>query len=265
MRDMLVNNESLSELHGGPSGHAGEMSPPPPFKLDSEFAMLIVQSLIKGFHATSILATTPDGTILFANKIATNAFPDYNTETVVGKNLIDLAPKEWAEERIKYMRLAIERKHPIVILEILAGTRLSSTLNPMKVDRDGKEEWLVFITVEHVTPAKLRWLRNRKDSDELVDAEVVDLGGLAVLTPRELEVLALMGQGLRQKQIAERLHRSVSTIDRHRERIGVKLGITDRIELVGMAREAALEIEDASKKQVSFGLPRFKRNLNESN
>jgi DNA-binding CsgD family transcriptional regulator len=226
--------------------------------------MLIVQSLIKGFHATSILATTPDGTVLFANKIVVNAFPGFDSETIIGQNLMDLAPKAWAEERIKYMQLAIKREHPIILLEILAGTRLSSTLNPIKIHRDGKEEWLLFITVEHVTPAKLRWLRSRKSSEELVDAQVVDLGGLAVLTPRELEVLALMGQGMRQKQIAERLHRSVSTIDRHRERIGVKLGITDRIELVGMAREAALEVEDASKKQVSFGLPRFKRKLNET-
>ncbi len=262
---MLVNNESLSVPNDGSSEHAEELTPGSSFQLDDEFAHLIVQSLIKGFHATSILATTPDGTILFANKIVANAFPGHDTESLVGKNLLELAPKEWAEERIRIMQLAIERGHPIIVLEILAGTRLSSTMNPIKIHRNGKDEWLMFTTVEHVTPAKLRWLRNRKSPDELIDAQVIDLGQLAVLTPRELEVIALMGQGLRQKQIAERLHRSVSTIDRHRERIGVKLGITDRIELVGMAREAALEIEDASKKQVSFGLPRFKSKLSESN
>jgi len=44
----------------------------------------------------------------------------------------------------------------------------------------------------------------------------------------------------------------VSTIDRHRERIGEKLGITDRIELVAVAREAAMEIWDATRTNTPF-------------
>jgi DNA-binding CsgD family transcriptional regulator len=226
--------------------------------------MCIVQSLISGFHATSILALSPDGTVLFANQIAVNGFPGFTTESVVGANLLDLAPREWAEERIKIMQLAIEREHPIIVLEILVGTRLSTTFSPIPYIRDGKQQWKILVTVEHVTPMKLDLLRKQKSPEELINASVIDLGALRVLTPRELEVLALMGQGLRQKQIAERLHRSVSTIDRHRERIGVKLGIADRIELVALAREAALEVEDAHRKQVSFGHKRFERKPNDS-
>jgi DNA-binding CsgD family transcriptional regulator len=263
-RDTLVNNESFLAYNDGSAEHAAEMNPSSPFKLDGEFAMCIVQSLISGFHATSILALSPDGTVLFANQIAVNGFPGFTTESVVGANMLDLAPREWAEERIKIMQLAIEREHPIIVLEILVGTRLSTTFSPIPYIRDGKQQWKILVTVEHVTPMKLDLLRKQKSPEELINASVIDLGALRVLTPRELEVLALMGQGLRQKQIAERLHRSVSTIDRHRERIGVKLGIADRIELVALAREAALEVEDAHRKQVSFGHKRFERKPNDS-
>ncbi len=263
-RDTLVNNESFLGDNDVSNEHAVEMSPSSPFKLDAEFAMCIAQSLISGFHATSILALTPDGTILFANQVAVNGFPGFTSETVIGSNMLDLAPREWAEERIEIMKLAIERGHPIIVLEILVGTRLSTTFSPIKYKRDGEDHWKVLVTVEHVTPMKLDYLRKQKSPEELINATHIDLGPLRVLTPRELEVLALMGQGLRQKQIAERLHRSVSTIDRHRERIGVKLGIADRIELVALAREAALEVEDAHRKQVSFGHKRFNRNPHES-
>ena len=70
------------------------------------------------------------------------------------------------------------------------------------------------------------------------------------LTDRELEVLAYIGMGYRQKEIAEKLHRSHSTVNRHRESIGEKLGIADRAELFRLAEMAALEIEDISRKRM---------------
>ena len=156
------------------------------------------------------------------------------------------------------MNLALQRGGPLVLFEILAGSRMSSTMSPVQLNKDGKPESVVLITVEPVTPMKLKWLRANKDPGDLFDAQVVDMGRLAALTPRELEVLALMGQGHRQKQIAEMLHRSVSTVDRHRERIGEKLGITDRIELVALAREAAREVSDATRTNSPFDHTRFK-------
>ncbi|HLH54931.1 MAG TPA: LuxR C-terminal-related transcriptional regulator [Verrucomicrobiae bacterium] len=55
------------------------------------------------------------------------------------------------------------------------------------------------------------------------------------LTPRELEVLKLVAQGSGNKWIASELHRSIKTIDHHRENIMKKLGIH---EVAGLTRHA---------------------------
>jgi DNA-binding NarL/FixJ family response regulator len=55
---------------------------------------------------------------------------------------------------------------------------------------------------------------------------------LASLTPREVQVLRLIGQGLQRAEIASMIHRSPKTIDVHRGRIMDKLDIHDRVELV---------------------------------
>lgn len=218
---------------------------------EAQFAVSVLSTLTNAFHATSVLVSTVDGIILYGNSIAAKGLTGDRAQSVVGVNLLDSTPKPWAQERLEYMKLAIQRERPLTMIEILVGTRLSSTITPIR-PMNANDDWLLLITVEHVTPKKLKWLRDNINPEDLIEAEVVDLGRLSVLSPRELEVLALMGQGLRQKQIAERLHRSISTVDRHRERIGEKLGITDRVELIALAREAALEFEDSTKTNVTI-------------
>ena len=58
---------------------------------------------------------------------------------------------------------------------------------------------------------------------------------LDTLSRREIEVLRYVAQGLTKKQIAERVHRSVSTIDKHVENIMRKLDIHDRVDLARFA------------------------------
>lgn len=55
------------------------------------------------------------------------------------------------------------------------------------------------------------------------------------LTPREKEILGLIGQGLPSQEIANRLHRSLKTIQSHRLAIGRKLGLHNRVELARLA------------------------------
>ncbi len=59
--------------------------------------------------------------------------------------------------------------------------------------------------------------------------------GVDALTDRELEVLQLLGQGLGTRDIAERLHRSVKTIESHRENIKSKLNLTSGVDLTRFA------------------------------
>jgi DNA-binding NarL/FixJ family response regulator len=56
-------------------------------------------------------------------------------------------------------------------------------------------------------------------------------GEKALLTPREAEIVALVTQGFRNKEIAEKLSISEQTVKNHLQNIYDKLGVSDRLEL----------------------------------
>jgi len=67
--------------------------------------------------------------------------------------------------------------------------------------------------------------RGRPDDDEQFE----------VLTPRELQVLKLIAEAYTSKEIAQELVISVKTVERHRQNILDKLGMSDRVELTRYA------------------------------
>ena len=60
------------------------------------------------------------------------------------------------------------------------------------------------------------------------------------LTEREREVITLVGEGLRNKYIAERLYISEATVRHHLTAIFAKLGVSDRFELAIYAYQNGL-------------------------
>jgi DNA-binding NarL/FixJ family response regulator len=56
-----------------------------------------------------------------------------------------------------------------------------------------------------------------------------------VLTPRETEIVKLIAEAHSSKEIGELLHISAKTVERHRENILRKLGMSDRVELTRYA------------------------------
>lgn len=65
------------------------------------------------------------------------------------------------------------------------------------------------------------------------------------LTRRELEVLGLIAQGLRNREISARLHISDKTVGNHISNVFRKLQVADRVQAIIRAREAGLGREDA--------------------
>jgi len=64
--------------------------------------------------------------------------------------------------------------------------------------------------------------------------------GISALTPREREVVALVGEGLSNDEIAARLFLSPATAKTHVSRAMLKVGSRDRAQLVVLAYEAGL-------------------------
>ena len=66
---------------------------------------------------------------------------------------------------------------------------------------------------------------------------------LSTLTPRELEVLRHIAQGMTKKQVAQSLHISVKTVENHCNSLMAKLNIHDRVELTRFAiREGLAQV-----------------------
>ena len=70
---------------------------------------------------------------------------------------------------------------------------------------------------------------------DYVDRGRPDNEQLDILTPRELQVLKLIAEAHTSKEIAQELVISVKTVERHRQNILDKLGMSDRVELTRYA------------------------------
>jgi DNA-binding NarL/FixJ family response regulator len=71
--------------------------------------------------------------------------------------------------------------------------------------------------------------------------EVRNSGGMALLTPRERDVVRLAAEGMRNQEIALKLNLSEHTVRNYLIRIFDKLGISSRVELVLYALSGAEE------------------------
>jgi DNA-binding CsgD family transcriptional regulator/tetratricopeptide (TPR) repeat protein len=77
----------------------------------------------------------------------------------------------------------------------------------------------------------------------------------AGLTPRELDVLALVAQGLRNAEIAARLFLSEKTVDHHVSAILRKLDVSSRGRAAGAAERLGIVLEDGEHGAANMGNP----------
>jgi two-component system, NarL family, nitrate/nitrite response regulator NarL len=85
------------------------------------------------------------------------------------------------------------------------------------------EVWLDRTTMGSLLREMTQPASSKMDSDD---------ANIAALTTRELQVIALIAEGLKNKVIAERLFISETTVTHHLSSIFSKLGVSDRLELV---------------------------------
>jgi two-component system NarL family response regulator len=79
-----------------------------------------------------------------------------------------------------------------------------------------------------------------RPQSEAIDARLAERAARPRLTPRELEVITLMAQAMRNKEIAAALGVSEQTAQVHIKNIFAKLSVADRIAAINVARRYGL-------------------------
>ncbi|HZW08868.1 MAG TPA: LuxR C-terminal-related transcriptional regulator [Phycisphaerales bacterium] len=187
---------------------------------------------------------TVGGLILYHNAEAARLHFGDAGMNVVGRRIDELYPPEWVEGRLAAYRRVVESGRTMLMRSLHRGVHIETTLRPI-ASEEGEEPTILLIlrpgrTPDDAIPAQT----------EVLEHDAVSLGPLGVLTPRELEVLALIGRGQSAREIGTILGCSPRTVERHRDAIGKKLRKSDRVELALIAHAAGLELRDARRKRI---------------
>ncbi len=208
---------------------------------------------------TGVSILTVGGRIVYANDAVAQMMigPEARGAGQMGRTLGELFPKEWTDERLVLLARVVTTRESVILRTLWRGAQVVSWLYPIHGPEPiGEEDGAREDTDEQVLVVSRRMggeedlQRAGVGGPEVFESRVLRLGELDALTPRELEVLALVGQGLSLQQIATVLSRSQKTISRHRESIGRKLELSDRVELAELAWRAGLTVRDAERKRV---------------
>lgn len=191
----------------------------------------------------------PGGNVLWANPQLSKMFrgPDASPAQSIGRRLKEIYPEVFANEVVSVIDQCAATGKPALMRTIWRGEQLYTWMQPFRPENANGVQVLAI-------SRKVRGDENARDLFPMVefekfDTKVIDLGPLDVLSTRELEVLSLLGQGLSAAEIATALHRSVKTINTHRESIGKKLKIDDRVKLAVIAQRAGLRLADATRQR----------------
>ena len=166
-----------------------------------------------------------------------------------GRSFLDLGfPVEWINERLAmYERIRATGKAALS-RTIWEGVQLLTWHYPLSSRGDDAVDQILAIT--RPTVIGLDDIPRDDGAYLTIVSEVMRLGPLDALTPRELDVFVLLGQGMTMREAAGVLHRSPKTIERHRESIGRKLAVGRRAGLSEAARRAGLTTADLTRKRV---------------
>lgn len=187
------------------------------------------------------------GAFHWANARAKMLYLGDASVNVRGKTIYDFFSKEWCDERVGLMRELDMTGKPAVLRHIRRGRSLMVSYNHAETPEGEPQRYLILIS------EAFDGAQNEVTIPEdyiVFDTGLMNLGPLDALSRREIEVLALISQGLTTDEIAKELSRSPKTIEAHRSSIARKLGVKNRVQLAEIAIKAALEIRHADLKRV---------------
>jgi FixJ family two-component response regulator len=141
-----------------------------------------------------------------------------------------------------------ERGHGEQVIFITGGASVPTCLQAMKagavdyLSKPFRDEDLLCALEQALRRSSEQWLQRsqRKEVRERV----------AMLTPRELDVLKLVIAGMLNKQIASQLGTTEGTIKVHRGRVMEKMGVTSVAELVILAQRAGIATASTNSTKV---------------
>lgn len=182
------------------------------------------------------------GGLLFVNETSQLLFSNCSGVDYRNKTIYDFHPPEFCEERIAMISRVLAENRPLSIRHIYSGRAIESTVWPIGDDLPPFDR--VIVVSQNKPNGSLA--AGATSQIETVSTQYIDLGPLEVLSRRELEVLVLLGHGLRIPEAAETLHRSPNTIQRHKESISRKLALHGQAALVHVVASMGLKTEDTT-------------------
>jgi DNA-binding NarL/FixJ family response regulator len=181
------------------------------------------------------MAIDGQGRVLSINVVAAKIYARRPAREAVGLRLSDFLPAPAAAERMEFVRQVIATGEALMVRELWAGIALRCVLRRVEGVENAGPSVLFVATQEQALLDE-----TVEGNIRTVEAKHVDFGSLSGLTASELKVMALIGEGLSNAEIAARLHRAVKTVESHRAALTEKTGSTSRVQLGMMARRAGL-------------------------
>ena len=185
----------------------------------------------------AIAICDPEGRIHFANRAATELISPDPADPPLGKTLHEIVPERTADMRLELIRRALLDPTNAPQVGLCATDGAWRRLAVRALDRTPGAERVILVCAPLAQTITMNDLAGPHQAFCQI---AVDLGPLAHLTEREMQVLRLIGLGLSTQEIAERMHRSKKTIEWHRVSLGSKLDVTNRVELARLALRAGL-------------------------
>jgi two-component system, NarL family, nitrate/nitrite response regulator NarL len=172
-----------------------------------------------------------------------------------------------AGNRVEALRLAASERPDIIILDLILGEDDGLTFLPELCETSPTSRVVVLTGVrnpdshrlairrgamgivlkEHAADMLLRAIQKVHEGEVWIDRSMIgsvihefnrpsqadpEKAKITTLTDREREVITLVGEGLKNRQIAERLFITETTVTHHLSSVFSKLEVSDRLELI---------------------------------